>query len=310
MATRYALITGGTGFIGAALCRRLLDDGWDVHLVVRKDSRLTSLDGIIGQVTLHLHDGSTEGMQNVVRNAAPTTVFHLAAFVSAEHTLADIEPLVRSNIVFGTQLLEAMASHGVSELVNTGTFWQHYDSSEYDPVCLYAATKQAFESILTYYVNVMPLRAATLKLFDTYGPYDPRNKLFSLLRRAADTQVPLAMSPGEQLVDLVYVDDVVEAFVAASLRLKEPGMKHEHYSVSSAAPIKLKDVVALYSRTIGIPVPIEWGLRPYRPREVMVPWNRGKPLPGWLPKTSLEEGIRRMEGLVKGSPCQPILKDK
>jgi nucleoside-diphosphate-sugar epimerase len=299
MGPRKALITGGTGFIGSALCSRLVADGWDVHLVVRSESDLSLLDGILKRVTLHVHDGSTEGMQLIVRKATPATVFHLASLFLAEHKPADIEPLIRSNITFGTQLLEAMTANGITELVNTGTSWQHFESREYDPVCLYAATKQAFESILTFYVNATPLRAITLKLFDTYGPNDPRNKLFSLLRRAANTQVPLAMSPGEQLVDLVYLDDAVEAYLAAVRRLNELEVNQEAYAVSSESPIMLKEVVHIYGSIRGVSVPVEWGHRPYRLREVMIPWNKGQTLPGWQPKTSIEEGIRRMEGILE-----------
>ena len=299
MNPRKALITGGTGFIGSALCRRLVTDGWDVHLVVRNESAFSQLDGILDRITLGVHDGSTEGIQAILRKTKPTTVFHLASLFLVEHKPADIEPLIQSNIVFGTQLVEAMAANGVYELVNTGTSWQHFESHEYNPVCLYAATKQAFENILTFYVKVTPLRVITLKLFDTYGPNDPRNKLFNLLRRAAKTQVPLAMSPGEQLVDLVYLDDVVEAYLEAARRLSEPEVQQEAYAVSSGSPIRLKELVQIYSRVTGIPVPVEWGHRPYRFREVMIPWNKGPSLPGWLPRTNIEEGIRRMEGICR-----------
>jgi nucleoside-diphosphate-sugar epimerase len=70
-------------------------------------------------------------------------------------------------------------------------------------------------------------------------------------------------------------------------------MGHETFAVSSGAPIRLKDLVAVYQRTTGQMLPIEFGGRPYRPREVMLPWNRGRPLPGWRPRVDLAEGIRR-----------------
>lgn len=67
--------------------------------------------------------------------------------------------------------------------------------------------------------------------------------------------------------------------------------------LSSGNPISLKELVAVYSRTIGKPLPIEWGGRAYRSREVMVPWNKGKKLPGWKTKIGLVEGIKRMENI-------------
>ena len=94
-----------------------------------------------------------------------------------------------------------MTVNGVSKIINTGTFWQHYENREYSPTCLYAATKQAFESILHYYVEAKFLMIITLILFDSYGPSDPRPKLFSLLQEARQSEKVIAMSPGEQKID-------------------------------------------------------------------------------------------------------------
>jgi len=290
------LITGGTGFIGANLARRLVQDGRDVHVVTTLHGNRDILGDIADLVTLHIHDGSSEGMKDLVGTVKPAVVFHLASLFLSEHSTEQIEPLIRSNLLFGTQLVDAMAACGSGLLVNTGTSWEHYRGMAYSPVNLYAATKQAFEAILQYYVEARELRVVTLKLFDTYGANDPRAKLFTLLRRVAEQGMPLAMSPGEQLIDLVHVDDVVEAFCLAAGRLLEGAVTgHERYAVSSGAPLPLRELVALYGRVIGKDLPIEWGGRPYRQREVMVPWSSGRPLPGWQPQVGLEEGIRRME---------------
>ncbi len=136
----------------------------------------------------------------------------------------------------------------------------------------------------------------TLKLFDTYGPDDPRPKLFTLLRKVAEEQTELAMSPGEQLIDLVYIDDVVEGYLLAAKRLMDNKVSSvEEYALSSGNPISLKKLIAVYGQTIGKPLPIKWGGRPYRPSEVMVSWDKGKKLSGWEPEIELIEGIKRME---------------
>ena len=101
------------------------------------------------------------------------------------------------------------------------------------------------------------------------------------------------MSPGEQMIDLVHVDDVVEAFVLSAQRLVSGTVEgHERYAVSSGRPIKLRELVELFVRVTAGPLAIEWGGRPYRDREVMIPWNTGSPVPGWQPKVGLEEGIQ------------------
>ncbi len=235
-------------------------------------------------------------MLDILNETKPKIVFHLASLFLSEHQSKDIEPLINSNILFGTQLVEAMVKNEVFKIVNTGTSWQHYNNEDYNPVCLYAATKQAFEDILKFYVEATPLRVITLKLFDTYGPNDPRPKLFNLLKKALRDQTPLSMSPGEQLIDIVYIDDVIDAFIIAAQRLlNDMVKKNEEYAVSSGNPLQLKDIVEFYEKTIGKKLPIEWGTRPYRSREVMKPWNRFKTLPNWKPKIGLEEGISRLQ---------------
>lgn len=299
-----ALITGITGFVGSHLGRRLVRNGWQVHGVVRPGSSLEAIADVRAAVRLHVQDGSFAQMDAVVQHAAPDVVFHLASYFTAEHRSAEIGALIDANIRFGTLLLEAMAAHSVRCLVNTGTAWQHYRDSDYDPVCLYAASKQAFGALLRYYQEAHGIASITVKLHDTYGPGDRRAKLFNLLRRQ-DPAVPLAMSAGDQKLDLVYIDDVVAAFMAAADRVVSSGQGHaEEFVVTSGERIRLREVVDLYLRITGRPLQIDWGKRPYRRREVMEPWTQGRVLPGWKAHMALAEGIRRMESIDGRGPLK------
>lgn len=291
-----ALITGATGFVGSHLTEKLYHDGWDVHIIVRPTSNLNRLTPILSGITVHVHDGTTVQMIAIMKKANPDVVFHIASAVVSQHEPEDIATLMDSNILFATQLIEAMIQNEVYHLINTGTSWQHYQNEAYNPVCLYAATKEAYETILKYYMEVTPLQVINLKLFDTYGPNDPRRKLIPLLQETAKTNESIEMSAGEQLIDLVHIRDVVNAFVVAADRfLNHKANQWEAYAVSSANPIKLKDMVKTYEKILERSLPITWGALPYRLREVMVPWNNGKKLPGWEPTIQLDEGLRTLE---------------
>jgi nucleoside-diphosphate-sugar epimerase len=293
MTKRRALVTGASGYVGSQLARRLVQDGWDVHVLLRPGSSLEALAPVSDAVAVHRFAGPTAELVEIVRVAAPDAVFHLAAVFLAQHRPEDIETLVQANVLFPTQLLEAMAANGVRLLVNTGTAWQHYENRDYDPVNLYAATKQAFEALLAYYVNALGFSVATLALFDTYGPHDPRPKLMSALWKAAGSGQALSMSAGEQLLDMVYIDDVVEAYLATERALRGAGPVHLRYGVSSGTPLRLKDLVAAFEAALGVRVDVGWGERPYRPREVMLPWTSFEAPPGWRPCMPLIEGLRR-----------------
>jgi nucleoside-diphosphate-sugar epimerase len=263
-------------------------------MIVRPGSDLRQLDPVRDKLTLHVYDGSTDGLLRIVADSQPSIVFHLAAMTIAEHHPVDVVPLLSASVIFGTQLAEAMSVAKVSCLVNASTFWQHYATESYSPTCLYAAAKQAFESLLQYYVDMRGLNTISLVLYDIYGPHDPRQKLFRLLSEAATTQSPVALSPGEQLVEMLYIDDVVDAFVTAGHRLLDGLEKgHRRFAVSTGHPVSLKEIVKVYEEVRHDTVPVQWGGRAYREREVMVPWQ-GEHLPGWTAATSLREGIKQL----------------
>lgn len=296
MAARQPLlVTGATGFIGSNLVKSLVAAGEEVHIIVRKSSNLSALGHEIEKLHLHYHNGSTGSMISILNQSRPVCVFHLATLFLSDHTAADVTPLIKSNILFGAQLLEAMDASHTGVLVNAGTTWQHFGDEKYAPVNLYSATKQAFEDLLTYYTSARSFNAITLELTDTYGPGDPRQKIFSLLSRSLANGTSLLMSPGEQCMDLVYIDDVVQAFLRAKellLKKKLPG--NEKYQVTAIVKPTLREVVEIFESACQQKLELVWGGRPYPERQVMNPWNQGKILPGWTPKINLEEGIRRM----------------
>jgi len=296
-APRKALVTGSSGFVGSHLSHYLLENGWSVDIVTTIGHDLSQLKSDISKYNIYPHDGSTKGMTEIFSQSRPDMVFHLASLFLAEHKAADIESLIRSNILFGTQVLEGMLASGCKYIINTGTSWQHYEDKEYSPVCLYAATKQAFSDILYFYTEAEGLKAITLKLFDTYGPGDVRPKLFNLFKKVAEEGTEIAMSPGDQMLDLVYIDDVIKAFVRAAEIVRTKAIdKNVEFAVSSERLIKLKHLVDLYGKIVNKTMSISWGGRSYRKREVMIPWSKGQLLPGWKAEIDIEEGIRRTVG--------------
>ncbi len=290
-----ALVTGGTGFIGSNLIKRLVAQGWKVHIIVRPTSDLFQLKEIIDLIYIHIYDGSIERLLEIFELSQPTIVLHLASLFVAQHTPRDIAPMIQSNLVFATQLIEAMVTNKVYRLINTGTSWQHYENKDYSPVCLYAAMKQAFEAILQFYTETTSLQTITLKLFDSYGADDPRQKLFALLEKVSKGQEKLAMSPGEQKLNLVYIEDIIDAYCLAIKKIIT-GLdnSHESYAVGNKSTSTLYEIVSIYEEEIGAKLPIAWGERPYREREVMETWSRGITIEGWQPQVSLREGIRKV----------------
>jgi len=288
------VITGATGFVGSNLTKYFLNLNYEVHLIVRPNSDLSNLNVNDSSLFYFRYDNDLNGLISFFKVTNPICTFHLASNFVAEHNSSQIDGLVTSNILFGLHLLEAMKEANVRTLINTGTSWQHYNNEVYNPVCLYAATKQAFESLIEYYVEAEDFKVITLKLFDTYGETDTRPKLINLLNQFAKENTELRLSPGDQMINLVHVNDVCIAFETAmkSIEKGERGY-HQKYFVKHYQSYSLKEVISIFETTVQKKINVIWGANPYRKREVMQLWDKGELLPNWTANINLEEGLKR-----------------
>ena len=276
------LITGATGFVGRHLIKRMSVQH-ELHLLVRSTSDCSHL--LVSHIVVYT--GNCRDLANYLTENQIDGVIHLASLYAAEHCSDQIEAIIHSNILFGTMLLEACKLAGTKWFLNTGTIWQNYNSpdysDEYHPVNLYAASKQAFMTLAQYYIETSHLRFCTLKLCDTYGPNDTRKKIFSLFKQIAASGETLEMSPGEQFLDILHIDDVVEGFVLLSDILQEGKDLRSEYVLSCGNQKSLREWAKLYADHYHVTLHIVWGGRPYRQREVMKPYV-GHVLDGWKPK--------------------------
>jgi len=286
------VITGSTGFVAKAIIDKLIENGDDVYAIVREHSDRT---GINKKTNFFVDNGNSDSLVDFFTDIKPDGVLHLASLFLAQHEQSDIEALILSNITFGTRLLEASVKADVSWFINTGTFWQHYENKEYSPVNLYAATKQAFQDIARFYYETKKINFVTIKLNDTFGEGDTRKKVFNLWKGLAESGKTLGMSAGDQVIDISYITDIVEAYMLMIEHLKnDQECKHagETYSVSSSERMPLRALAKVYEKATDATLNIVWGERPYRFREVMLPWDKGEPVPGWKQNTTLTNAIQ------------------
>lgn len=289
-------ITGSTGFIGRHLVRSLDQERHRITAFLGPGSEPGALAGC--DVDFYDHEGDLSELTAHFREAEYDGVIHLATCYIAEHRPEDIDRLVDANLRFGLEVLEAVRQSEVRWFINVGTVWQHFNREDYNPTNLYSATKQAFEDLMRYYAETTGTFFATLKFCDTYGPDDTRRKIFALWKGISESGERLAMSPGEQLVDIVHVRDAVNAVRLLAEQLNCPELRRRlpgrTFAVTSGELLSLKNLAAEFERIAGKRLNIEWGGRPYRQRQVMVPWQGGVPVPGWSPQVSLEDGIREL----------------
>lgn len=287
------LISGATGFIGKHLVKALLESDHSVYIIARPSTKKESLPH---GVKVFTYKNELPLLTSFMEKEKFDGVIHLASLFTAQHTEENIEEMLTSNVVFSTLLLQASVASNTPWFINTGTFWQHYKNKKYSPVNLYAATKEAFQTMAQYYIETSPINFVTIKLSDTFGPSDTRAKVFNLWSKIALTGESLDMSPGEQLININYIDNIIAGYMKM-IQLISKDTKRSYagasFAISSPKVVSLKKLAKIFEKVSGKKLYINWGKKDYRLREVMVPWNKGKKIPGWKPLVSLEEGIKK-----------------
>lgn len=293
------LITGATGYIGSRVAEKLIEKGYQVCALIRETSDIYKYP-LPPSVTYVVHDGTTASMVEIFCAEKPDCVIHLAARFIAEHQSSQVETLLEDNIVFSTNIFEGMKASGCPYIINTTSSWEHYQGEQYNPVCLYAATKRAVTDILKYYCEAAQITAITLCIYDTYGPHDLRGKLIGKFFEIAESGAVLPMSEGRQQINYVYIDDVVEAYIHSVEVIEQQTERMCTYYLRSEEAYTLRELSLIFEKAVHAHLHIEWGKRPYRVREVMEIYSGGERLPGWEAQVSLEEGLRR---IAKESSC-------
>lgn len=290
---RRVLITGITGYIGSKLARELLMD-CEVYGLVRKPLNLKYIADIVPNIQFVYYDGSYDSMSEALKLSQPDLVYHMAAYYTGSHGPEHIPKLLDSNITLGAHLLGAMAEHKISALVYASTIVAHYQGSEYRPLNLYAATKQAFSDLLAYYTDIGLVCAVSVVISDTYGPGDNRPKILNIIKQATKTGEKVAFSSGEQVYDVIYIDDLVSAFRMAGEQLLQGVYQNAVFQAVPESPLSLRETVEKLLQVNGLKLNAGWGERPVPEREIREKIRLYPTVPNWEPQISLEEGLRRM----------------
>lgn len=292
MCEEKILLTGATGYIGQKLSQELLQNGCDVYVIVRKESDISSICQFLPDSHIIVFDEKTGERLDAV---APDVLINLAGKFVSVHNPGDVDALLNSNIIFPAKICEFAYHSGCKKFINAGSYWQNYDNEEYNPVNYYAATKEAMKKILQYYALSKECKVMTLKIFDSYGDGDPRNKILNILSRLEDGD-SIGMTGGEQKMFFCHVDDIVSAFLTAITYLEQMERgTYEEFFLRGEKAVCLKNIVEKFLQVTGKKINIRWGERTYHPKEIFDPdrIGTGKVLPGWKCNITMEDGLNK-----------------
>lgn len=261
---RRVLITGGAGFIGSNLARRLVGLGADVTLVdsliPEYGGNLRNLHDIADRVRLNISDvRDPHSMKYLVQGV--DFVFNLAGQTSHMDSMQDPFTDLEINSRAQLSLLEALRHHNPKAKVVFASTRQIYGRPDYlpvdekhplRPVDVNGINKIAGEDYHILYNNVYGLRACALRLTNTYGPgmriKDARQTFVGVWIRRLLEEEPFEVWGGEQLRDFNYVDDVVEAFLICAEDDRADG---KVFNLGSSEVVSLTQLATMLMETNG-----------------------------------------------------------
>ncbi len=288
-----ALVTGATGYLGFHLCQHLLEHDWEVHALVRSGSDAARV-AALGPAIPHQVADDLGDLAGILGAAAPEAVFNLAAAMPGQ-----TDHLALANEGLPGRLGAGLAGLPGAVLIHAASWWEWDEDGKEAPANPYAASKAAGRRALQAVAAQHGFRLASLVLHDTYGPADWRGKILDHMLDAALHGREILLTPGEQMMDLVYVTDVAAAFrltaehLAGRLAGDEAG-EGALYAVVSGAPVSLRALGQAVETASGEPLKAVWGAKPYRADMPMRPGRMAPPPPGWTPAVSLMHGLREM----------------
>lgn len=258
------LVTGGAGFIGSALARRLTTEGHEVVIldnfneyydVSLKRARVASLIPDLTVFTIDITDKAA--LEELFSTHTFDVVCHLAAQAGVRYSVETPEVYVTTNVLGTQTLFEVMQKHGVRRMVFASTSSAYgvdtpvpfKETTAADrPVSVYAATKRAGELLAHSYFVQYGIETTCLRFFTVYGPWSrPDMAMLKFAEKIAAGESIDIYNKGEMRRDFTYIDDIVEGFIKAVKK----SLGYEIINLGNGSPVELLRFVEALEEKLG-----------------------------------------------------------
>lgn len=314
------LITGGAGFIGSTLSKKLIEQGakvvvldnfCDFYNPALKRQNIEELNQIASSTSyfgdFKLYEGDIRDrsiVSQIFRENSIDVVVHLAAMAGVRASIEN--PILYQDVnCTGTQvLLEAMRVYKVNKFVMASSS-SVYGNCKETPfredmivdfaISPYAATKKANEVMAHVYHSLYDMNVIMLRFFTVYGPKQRPDLAISKFTNLMlqGKEIPM-YGNGSTSRDYTYIDDIVDGVISACDYVCNNADVYEIINLGNSSPVSLKDMINTIAHTLNVVPKIKQ--MPMQPGDVNITYadiSKARRLLGYEPKVSFEEGIRR-----------------
>lgn len=293
------LVLGASGFIGASLTKRLVEENKQIFGLIKPESNNWRLKDIKG---VELVTGDIANKQDLIKKLLkinPTHIINLATY-GVYRGQEDYQKILGINLTGSLNLFEAAKQlKSLDLLISTGSVYEYGSlpgQMEENVVAparnFYDASKIAITSMAQAYSSLDILPICVLRPFTTYGPFEDSRRLIpSVVNMVKEGKNP-RIAP-EAIRDFIFIDDLVDAYILALQKPKS--VTGQIINLGSGQPTKVKEFVSLVLTNL------KTDIKPVDAPEFSSPsdsqcWSnirKAKEIFKWEPTTSLEEGVKK-----------------
>ena len=317
------LVTGGAGFIGSSLMRKLhedfgpevvvgLDNFNDYYSPAFKKARAQTLEKDYGRAVVRGDVCNATLLADLFRAHAFTHVVHLAAQAGVRYSLNHPLSYVRNNVECYVTLLEevrkipaarrpslAYASSSSVYGRNTKIPFAETDTVT-KPANLYGASKFMNEQLAAAFHHLYGLRTVGLRFFTVYGPWGRPDMAAFLFTRAIELGKPLTLyNNGEMRRDFTYIDDIVDGIVRSMQYCADAAAV---FNLGNNEPVELMHFIQTIEAELGTKAQMRHKTSTAEIKETYADITKAETLLGYEPKTSIEEGMRKFIDWYQNEP--------
>ena len=307
------LITGGCGFIGSAIARRLVSEGYAVRVI----------DNLYRNDTSNIQDlidkGSVEFVEGDIRYQAKVMsvcddveyIFHEAADC-INKSLKNPTESFDTNVLGTTNVFEAAKLTGVKKVIYASSASVYGDPDELPmredgplkPITPYCISKVTVERIADFYARYHGVDSIGFRYFNVYGPRQNvdafyTNVVILFLKRIMNGDAPVIKGDGKQSMDFIHVDDIARANIMAL----ESDVRNEVFNLGTNKSTTIAELARILLEACGKPdLKPEFTGETFMVKERRASVEKAKDMLGWEPEIDVEEGLKELAKDIINNP--------
>jgi dTDP-glucose 4,6-dehydratase len=305
------LVTGGAGFIGRWVVKKLLDERKDVCVLDDlSNGRMENIKEFEDKPNFKFTLGDIKD-NNLLREVFKDIdlCIHAAAAINVQESIDNPQGYYDVNVNGTFNILEEARKNDVKVVLIGTCMVYDLSSSEaineehpLNPKSPYAGSKLAAENIALSYFHAYGLPVVITRPFNTYGPYQKSNMeggvVSIFIRSLMEGELLNVFGDGTQTRDLLYVEDCADFIVKASFSDKAVG---ETINAGYGRDIAIKDLALLICKDVERIKQVKHHHPQSEIPKLLCDYTKAKKLLGWTPKTSLEEGIKKTKDWIRSA---------